>query len=531
MQGPAGQLEFDFDISTIGKILRRRIWWLLVPPAVGGVVSLALALLLPPVYEGTTMVLIEPQGIPEQLVPTTVVADKEARFFNIRLQILSRDNLTQVIDDLDLYPGVVLPREELIARMRESIGIEPIMPTIVDPRRALEINSFAISFRDSDPRHAAIASNRLARDFIRENIEGRTSDAEGTSEFIAAEIERQTQKLHRLAAGVIAFKESHLGELPEQLDANRSNLERRAFSVSQKREGLRAARTQVNLIGRQLEELRASGGSAEDDPVRRRSEVELGLNVLRSRGFTERHPDVVAGQAELVELERMITASQEGEVSRSLSPMEAGLRREYRNYEVSVNVFEAELKNLAKEVATYEGRIENTPRRAAELGALESEYRAVSESLKVLDLKKADADIGRSMEAKQKGERFRIIESAEVPESPVSPNRPLMLLLGIGLGALIGLGGAVAAEAADSRFYLAADIETSLALPVLVSVPVIRLPSEIAAARARIRRMLWSVAGVCVLAAGGALLYYFAGLGNSAPDSLLPPAEERVGDV
>ena len=254
MQGPVDQLEFD--ISAIGKILWRRIWWLAVPVLVGISVSLGVALLIPSMYQGATTILIEPQGIPEQLVPTTVVADKEARFFNIRMQILSRNNLTLVIDELGLYPGVVLPREELIARMRESIGIEPILPAVVDPRRPLEISSFSISFLSEDPRRAAATANRLARDFIRENIEGRTSDAEGTSEFIQTEIVRRTDQLNSLAAEIASFKEQYLGELPEQLETNRRSLEHRLSDLTRKRERLQAALTQVSLIDHQLEALR-----------------------------------------------------------------------------------------------------------------------------------------------------------------------------------------------------------------------------------------------------------------------------------
>ncbi len=532
MQGPSGQLEFDFDINAIGKILWRRIWWLVVPVVVGSLVSISVAVLLPPVYEGVTTILIEPQGIPEQLVPTTVVADKESRFFNIRMQILSRDNLTQVIDQLDLYPGVVRPREELIAEMRESIGIEPIQPAVVDPRRPIEISSFSISFRAGDPTRAAAGANRLARDFIRENIAGRTSDAEGTSEFIQTEIARQTDEFNGLAAEIAAFKERHPGELPAQLEGNRRSLENRITDVSRKRERLQGARTQVSLITHQLEALSTSGSSAGQDPVRRKSEVELRLNALRSRGFTDRHPDVVAGIAELAELETMIKEAGKKESQRVISPIQASLQRELRNFEVEAGVLELELENLEGEIEVFETRIENSPRRAAELAAFETRHASLGELLRVLEVKKANADIGRAMEARQKGERFRIIESAELPEAPVSPNRPLVLMLGIGLGLLVGLSSVVAVEAADARFFRATDLETSLGLPVLVSVPVIRLPVEIAAARARLRRFALSLAAVAALAAGGALFYYFSGGESTALDPGTPaPGEERAADV
>ena len=439
-----------------------------------------------------------------------------------------------MIDDLGLYSGLTVPRMELIERMRGEIGIEPIVPEIVDPRRQLEINSFAIHFRDADPARAAAAANRLARDFIRENIEGRTSDAEGTSEFIEAEIIRHRQELDRLVAEITSFKERHLGELPSQLMSNRGSLERRAFELSQKRERLRAARSQVTLIRHQLEAFRASGASGQDDPLRRKSEVELRLNVLRSRGFTDKHPEVVAATAELQELDRMIdAASEDPDLRRPTSPIEASLQGELRNFEVESDVLDKQVEQLQAEIKIYEARIENTPRRTAQLTSLENAHDAVSSALSVLGIKKADADIGRSMEAKQKGERFRIIEMAEVPDSPVSPNRPLVLFLGLALGLLAGAGLVVLLEATDSRLYRAVDVEASLELPVLVAVPVIRLPAELAAARARLRRFGYSAAAIGVIAIGGALLYYFSDLGSAEANSLrrLAPEQQEVGDV
>ena len=71
--------ETGFNLEQAGKILRRRAWWFALPAALGVVLGLGLAVGLPPEYEASTTVLIEPQGIPEKLVETTVVPDKEAR--------------------------------------------------------------------------------------------------------------------------------------------------------------------------------------------------------------------------------------------------------------------------------------------------------------------------------------------------------------------------------------------------------------------------------------------------------------------
>jgi uncharacterized protein involved in exopolysaccharide biosynthesis len=44
------------------------------------------------------------------------------------------------------------------------------------------------------------------------------------------------------------------------------------------------------------------------------------------------------------------------------------------------------------------------------------------------------------MEAEQMGEQMRIVSTADLPESPSFPGRPLFALGGVGAGLLLGIG-------------------------------------------------------------------------------------------
>ncbi len=500
--------ETSFNVDQIKKVLRRRWRWLVVPAAFGVVVSLGLALGLPPVYEASTTILIEAQGIPERLVESTVVQDKEARFHNIRLQILARDNLSAIIDAFELYPGEGRPREDLVARMREDITIEPILPAIVDPRRPLEIDSFRIAYRGPKPDVVAAVANRLGRDFIRENLQVRSADAEDTSEFIQTELRARQVELEGLTGRISQYKQAHQGELPEQLDANRRAVDRFSNALAQNYAELEVAERQVLLLKDQIRVVRVSSSSAEEDPVRRRNALELQLNVFRSRRFTEKHPDVVAAKAEMVELDRQIAERDGGGAKRIVSPQEAQMMREFRNYGVQAEVLQGEIETLVQQIETYELRIGNTPQRAAELGGLEEAAANLAELIRTLQLKKAEADIARSMELKQKGERFRVVESAVPPESPVSPNRPLVFVVGIFLGSMLGAGLLVFREVADRTFYSVPELHEAIGVAVLAAVPVIRLPGEMAQRRAQ--QLRWGLSGAvlgALLLAGGLVIY------------------------
>jgi polysaccharide chain length determinant protein (PEP-CTERM system associated) len=501
--------ETGFNLEQAGKILRRRAWWFALPAALGVVLGLGLAVGLPPEYEASTTILIEPQGIPEKLVETTVVPDKEARFHNIRLQILSRDSLSRIIDEFGLYSSLRAPREEVVERMRLDITIEPILPPIVDPRRPIEIDSFRIAYRGRSPEAVSAVANELAREFIRENLEVRAADAEDTSDFIQAELRARQAELTQVAQQITAYKEKHLGELPEQLESNRRAVDRLTQVLGQKRGELDVAQRQVALLGDQLRAQRVASSSAEDDPVRRKTMLELQLNNFRSRGYTDRHPDVIAARAEIAQLEQRIADQESKGGPHLVSPQEAQMLRELRNYQVGMNVLRGEIEGIGKEIAVYERRIENAPRRAAELGALEGASENLTELIRTLELKRAEADIARSMELKQKGERFRVIESAVAPESPVSPNRPLVFVVATFLGLMLGTGLLVLREVADRGFYSVTDLQQAVGIPVLAAVPVIRLPGEMAARRARQLRWGLSCAAVLVVLLASGLLFYY----------------------
>jgi len=91
----------------VARIFQRRFAWLVVPSVVGVVVAAIVALALPPVYTASTTILIEPPGIPDRLVETTVVQDKEARFHNIRLRIhgVRRVGIVTINNNINIAVG------------------------------------------------------------------------------------------------------------------------------------------------------------------------------------------------------------------------------------------------------------------------------------------------------------------------------------------------------------------------------------------------------------------------------------------
>jgi hypothetical protein len=92
--------------------------------------------------------------------------------------------------------------------------------------------------------------------------------------------------------------------------------------------------------------------------------------------------------------------------------------------------------------------------------------------------RKLEADIALSMEQKQKGEQFRVLDSAKTPVKPVDPDIKKVILLALVLG--LGLGGGLAylMEFLDTSYKHPEDAEKELQIPVMVSIPLSHTQEE-----------------------------------------------------
>jgi predicted permease len=88
-----------------------------------------------------------------------------------------------------------------------------------------------------------------------------------------------------------------------------------------------------------------------------------------------------------------------------------------------------------------------------------------------------------------------------VPVKPVSPLRVRFSLIGFGAGVALGLALAVLLELRDQSFRSESDLLSTLALPVLASIPMVATASE---RKSRYRQWVIGLAfGVLAVAAGG----------------------------
>jgi uncharacterized protein involved in exopolysaccharide biosynthesis len=194
------------------RIAWNRKWLILIPFVVGVVGAALVTAELPNRYRSETVILVVPQRVPESYVRSTVTSRIEDRLETIQPQILSRSNLESIILGLDLYPD---ERKKLV--MEDVVGL---MRLNIEGPRIERGDAFRVGYVSTNPKLAQQVTERLASLYIAENLKERELQAEGTTQFLDAQVEDARQRLIEHEKKLESFRRQHDGELPTQVERN-----------------------------------------------------------------------------------------------------------------------------------------------------------------------------------------------------------------------------------------------------------------------------------------------------------------------
>jgi uncharacterized protein YeaO (DUF488 family) len=159
-------------------------------------------------------------------------------------------------------------------------------------------------------------------------------------------------------------------------------------------------------------------------------------------------------------------------------------------------------------------KLDDYEKRLAQSPEVERQYRSMARELESAQLKyqemlskQTEVQVSQNLETERKGERFTLIEPPQPPEKPISPNRPLLLVMGVFLSLACGAGAVTAREAIDASVRGPGDIRQLLRVPALASIPVI-VTREDRARRRRVKYYSWA-SGFVVLISAVASVHFF----------------------
>jgi len=461
-------------LSDYVSLMKRRMFWFIFPLVAVVVATAVMAWRLPNIYRCEAVILVQPPKVPASFVATTVTTGMSDRIATIYQQVVSPSRLKRIIDSLGLYPDIRKRDgdQEAMMVMTKAINVEQVT--------AMGANApaFRISYKGRNPAQTAQVTNQLTAMFIEENLKTREEQSYGTSDFIDGELKKVEQQLEEKDKELDETRARYGQQVP---DSGQFHLQEAAALGQQ----LRAAEEKIAQDQQQEADLKAlagttaptvdldlgaslSGGASQTE------ELQTKLNALRSR-YGPNHPDVRKMQAELDQVK-----ANEADAPAPTATTAAPVPRKVHN-----PVIEAQLEQLDADIEKQKDRaaqlqsamkqqlssLQSLPEYREKIDMIQRDYDALQGRYRSLLEKKMTAETATSLESREKSERFVIIDSAQIPERPYSPNRPLLMLGGVLLGALVGLGVALGREVMDDSVRNEREAERILGAPVLTGVP------------------------------------------------------------
>ena len=504
-------LEY-YSVRDYVRVLGRRKWFILLTTLGVALLTAIVAYFLPNTYRATTVILVDPQKVPDYYVNPTVTVSVVDRLATLRQQILSESRLSQIIEEMGLYKELRKKesQEEIVRYMQKDVIVESAPAT--HGEKAL--GAFSVSYVNASPTVAAQVTNRLASVFIEENIKEREQSVQGTADFLTKELEDAHKDLEEKEAQITELKTKNVGVLPESEAHQVQALSTLQIELQSERDALNQAQQQKvylqSLLGDNPSIVNMDSGQS-PEVVMFQSQLAQKQGELDElqKHYGPKYPEVVKKNAEIQDLQNHIAAAEKQEDGRpKVKP--APVKSHNPVIESQLGRLDQEIEKhtqrqheIEEQISVHQAQLERIPLFQQQISAVMRDYQAAQDHYKYVLERKFSADMASDLEVRQKGERFEILDPAQVPDKPAAPSRPLINLIGLVAGLIVALVGALALEVFDPSVKTEREVVSELRAPIFGEIPWLPTTRE---RRGKLLRTIAACAGSAMLATAYSIL-------------------------
>jgi succinoglycan biosynthesis transport protein ExoP len=474
-------------VREYALIASRNKWVIASAITLSLTLALGYYLLATKYYQSQTMIVAEEHGAINNVINKDGDAGGsfEQRLFLIQRQIINKDFMNEVAKEFSLFPSELNQEEQRDALFR-ILDMTRVERVKMDPAVALSsqslVEGFVVSFMHENPTTAMQVTARIADKFIEENNREREKEVEGTGEFLDEELRLLKHELEKREENISQFKKSHLGDLPQQTDANIRALDRTEADITTSTESLQRHSDKLATLNQAVHQYRVSGQQSpgfatgrtmEPDPLfRHLKELREKLVKLRAE-FYDGYPEIILTKEEIRQVEEELTNLYGKDAIRpdkaTLDPYLQDLLRQQSEARTEVTLLQRRLEQLHATKRDLEKRLDRSPHVEQELLVLERDYNNMKANYAMLLDKRLHTRVQENVEKRQKGGKFRILDHASFPRAPVVPNKLKVLVLGFLFGCVSGAGLSILRERLTPQFRGPEDVELLLAGPRLLA--------------------------------------------------------------
>ena len=494
------------QVGAISRAMWRHRWLGLAVAWAAGVLGAIVVMRVPDKYEATARIYVDTQSILAPLMAGLAVQPNiEQQVSMLSRTLISRPNVERLVRmaDLDLGIKSKADQEELIDRLMKTLEI----------KSTGRDNLYTLAYRDTEPEKAKRVVQSLTSIFVESSLGDKRKDSSSAKQFIEEQVKSYEKKL---AEAETRLKDFKIRNIDLQLSEGKGLTERISdvsAKLAQARLELREAQNSRDVIKQQLagedpvllpDASASTSGISIPEIDSRIDAQKRNLDSLLQR-FTEQHPDVIGARRMIRELEEQkkqeVAARKKAAVNNPSSS--ANANPVYQQLKVSLSETEATIASLQARVAEYDGQykritdiIKTAPQLEAELAQLNRDYDVNKKNYETLVARRESASLTGELESSTGVVDFRLIDPPRASNTPVAPNRLLLLPIAFLVSMFVGLAASFVASQLRPVFFDGRLLREVTGLPILGSVSLIRDEGMARKSKARTKRFILGLVGL-----------------------------------
>lgn len=422
--------EYELTFLDYLSIVRRRAPYLIGIFVAVILISVVVAVAIPPTYRATGTVAVESQQVPDNIVPSAIKTHIDERISIIKQRVMTRDSLLKIANKYELFKekSRSLTSSELLEAMRKQIGVELISSEeMYSNQRGQATIAFTLSFEDKYPEVAYRVAQDLTTLFLDWNVKLRTEGATETTVFLSQESEKLKLEVERLEKLIATYKQQNSNNLPEQLTLRMTMLARAESDMREVERDIKSIKEDLRTMEVELEA--SKYGSGDDLPQTLPALKAEYAKLLAT--YNESYPDmrVIKRKIEALEKAAEVPVTEDApENAPTLAIYK--LQSKIASAKARLESLAAQEKMLQEKIVQNERAMMQTPRVGQGLEVLIRDRDSAQSKYEEIRSKTMSAKIAESLESESKSERFTLLEPPVLPDKAFKPNRVKIIALG-----------------------------------------------------------------------------------------------------
>lgn len=456
--------DSTLDFASLVRILNEYRWLILGAAGVGLALAILATLMTTPLYRADVTLEVNPPSI-EILDEKKRESASAASMWDIVTTqaglLQSRSLAERVAQDLNLAanPEFVGTGGDAASRLRVAAGRVQAGLNVTLPEEGQLIK---YSYVSESPELAARIANGIADSFIDSGLQRRYDASAYARKFLQQQIAKTRTDLERSERELVAYAQSQgiintASNEPGQSGGDTSSLQGESLvALNRALADATARRVQAEGAYRQAQ-LAGAADATQTTQALRQSRASLEAEYQDKRTLMKPdHPDMLSLRSRIEELDRQI--AREG--AQAAGGRASTLLAEYRAAASAEGALRSRVAALKGSVLDLRGRSIRYNILQREVDTNRGLYDALLQRYKEIGVA---GGVGASA--------VSIVDRANVPGGPFTPNLFFNVLAGLGLGLLAGIAAAVALEFVHDTIKTREDVRTKLGLACLGVVP------------------------------------------------------------